>query len=308
MKRLLTGGAAIAAALAVTAPADAATTFGSRLANDPANSGECAMLAAPCTLAGRIHPADGVLADTGAPVDGVVTRFRIKGYGIGGPATVRPRVIQLSGLGAATADGAGAASGDQVVVPTDEDGADVVVQTYATRMRIKRGQFLGLDGTNVAATYNTSGDKFTHLFDPALADGAAARPATAATGELLVQADIEPDADGDGLGDETQDPCVDSAAKRCPDSSRDTTAPRLSRLKIRGRTLRLTVSETATIDLRIRRSGKTAAKRSVRVAQGSKRLTLPTRKLRRGRYELRVVATDTSGNASKAKTLRLTVR
>ncbi|WP_138974093.1 hypothetical protein [Patulibacter medicamentivorans] len=307
MNRLFIGGVVLGT-LAFAAPADAAVTVGSRLINDPANSGECAMLASPCTLAARIHPQDGSLNDAGAPVDGVVTRFRIKGYGIAGPATVRPRVVRLGGFRPGAADGAAGATGEPLVVPTDDDGTDVPVHAYSTRMTIRRGEFLGLDGTNVAATYNSSGDAFTYVFDPGLVTGAAARPSSSVTGELLVQADIEPDADRDGFGDETQDTCVASDTKRCSDSPRDTTAPGLTKARLRGRTLSFSISEAATVTVRIRRSGRTAAKRTVRVGAGAKRLTLPTRGLRRGRrYEVRVTAADPAGNVSKPKTLRFTV-
>jgi hypothetical protein len=46
---------------------------------------------------------------------------------------------------------------------------------------------------------------------PPLGDGEARAPFSTIDDELLVNADIEPDCDGDGLGDETQDALADCA-------------------------------------------------------------------------------------------------
>ena len=81
---------------------------------------------------------------------------------------------------------------------------------------MKKGDHLAIDGTNVNATYNSSGDKFSYLFAPPLVDGQGARGSTSVTGELLVQAVIEPDADHDGFGDETQDQCPTQANTQGP--------------------------------------------------------------------------------------------
>ena len=52
------------------------------------------------------------------------------------------------------------------------------------------------------------------MFDPALP--ATRRPRPSLAGELLLNADVEPDADGDVYGDETQDNC---AGRRQPDQA-----------------------------------------------------------------------------------------
>ena len=96
MPRLTAATLAAAAALLVLAPlSHAAVTFGSRLNHNPANSGECQMLTTPCTIASFIVPTDpnGDPYSGGAPVDGVITKFRIRGFGgNGAPASVTFRL------------------------------------------------------------------------------------------------------------------------------------------------------------------------------------------------------------------------
>ncbi len=85
--------------------------------------------------------------------------------------------------------------------------SDTPIREFPARVPVSQGNHLALDGTNVHATYDSSGDKFSYVFNPPLVAGQGPRGAATATGELLVQAVIEPDADGDGFGDETQDGC-----------------------------------------------------------------------------------------------------
>jgi hypothetical protein len=71
-------------------------------------------------------------------------------------------------------------------------------------VRLERGRFRG---TDFEATYNAASDKFSYVFMPALLAGQIPQPSLETTGELLIKGVIEPDADGDGFGDETQDRC-----------------------------------------------------------------------------------------------------
>ena len=76
------------------------------------------------------------------------------------------------------------------------------------RLPVKKGQQLAIDGTDVEANYSQNGDT-VQLRLRAAAGRRQRRPRLAGIGmsELLVQATIEPDADGDGFGDEIQDQC-----------------------------------------------------------------------------------------------------
>src|SRR6202008_4190880 len=147
----------------------------------------------------------------GAPVDGVITKFRIRAYGLDAPANVTFRLARVTRQDPQHDDAApatAAGNGPSATVPVYNPGEDTPVTEVPGSLRVKTGDYLAIDGTNVAATYNSSGDKYTYRYDPPLADGQAPRPSNEATGELLVQAVIEPDVDNDGLGDESQDPQI----------------------------------------------------------------------------------------------------
>jgi hypothetical protein len=95
---------------------------------------------------------------------------------------------------------------------------------------VTKGDHLAIDGTNIAATVNNSGQRFSYVFTPPLVPGQGPRGSQSATGELLVAATIEPDADHDGFGDETQDKCVtqNTAGQAC-----DNTPASFSRFKVK---------------------------------------------------------------------------
>ena len=83
-------------------------------------------------------------------------------------------------------------------------------------------------------------------------------------------------------------------------AGRDTTRPRITRVSIRGRRLRLRLSERATVTVRI--DGKRRVRRTL--AAGTRTVKLPS--LRRGRHRLTIVAVDLAGNRST--TVRRTTR
>ena len=85
-------------------------------------------------------------------------------------------------------------------------------------MPIKQGQQLAVDITkSVGIIYNSNGDKRSYLFSsPTLQEGEGQRASNDVLNELLVQASIEPDADNDGFGDETQDQCPTQATTHGP--------------------------------------------------------------------------------------------
>ncbi len=234
-KRWLTAALAIAGLLAPPATGYAATTFGSRLNQEPANSGECVLLPTPCTLVSFIHPSDpnGDPYSGGAPSDGVITKFRIRAFGEGNtPAVVTFRLADISrpnpaDQGVAVATGAG--TGPTVTVQPG-NGITTAIQEFPGRLPVKKGNHLAIDGTNVWATYNSGGDQFSYRYDSPLVAGQGPRTSNQATGELLVAAIIEPDVDGDGSGDETQDQCSRQKTTQGPC---DDTKPVTSALKFR---------------------------------------------------------------------------
>jgi hypothetical protein len=314
----ITSAALAAGALLAALPASgqAATTFGSRLLNEPANGGDCMQLTTPCTLASYIHPSDpnGDPDATGAPTDGVITTFRIRAFGEGAPAQVTFRLADVTRPDPNDRDNAlatAAGTGPTVTIP-EGNGGDVPVLEYPARLAVKRGNHLALDGTNVHATYNSSGEKFTYRFDQPLVDGQGARASNDVTGELLVQAVIEPDLDRDGFGDETQDLCLSSPSSAPPcapsDLGRDRTKPRVSALKVGRAALSYRLSERAKVSVRIVKKGRTVKRLSASGVPGRNKLAINRRALAPGRYTVVVSARDNAGNTSVVKRIALRVK
>ncbi|HEX6584162.1 MAG TPA: hypothetical protein VF056_11225 [Thermoleophilaceae bacterium] len=342
MTKTLTALAAVAAGmLALPAAGQAATTFGSRLNNDPANAGECANPPDPgtCTLVSFIHPSDpnGDPYSGGAPVAGVITKFRIRAFGEGGAAaTVTFRLADISRPDPQNATNAIAtlvAEGPTVTIPAS-NAPETPILEFPARVTVAQGNHLALDGTNVWATYNTSGDKFSYVFKPPLVAGQGPRGSVDATGELLVQAVIEPDADGDGFGDETQDGCPTQGSNQ---GACDNAGPVISGVAVRGRTINYSLSEAATLTFTLQkaRPGRRVRGRCRRPTRrnrqrprclryvtlpgsftdageaGANSLTLPRRlggrRLGPGRYRLLITARDQFGNETQA-TKRFVIR
>ena len=334
MTRALAGLAVVAAGmLALPAGGHAATTFGSRLNHEPANSGECGNPPDPgqCTLVSFIHPIDpnGDPYSGGAPVGGVITKFRIRAFGEGGTAaTVTFRLADISRPDPQNANNAVAtlvAEGPTVTIPAPDPSApETPILEFPARVTVKQGNHLALDGANVWATVNNSGDKFSYVFKPPLVAGQGPRGSTDATGELLVQANIEPDADGDGFGDETQDNCPSQPTTQ---GACDNTAPGVTGIAVGRRALSYSLSETANVGVVVQKAAKGRRVRGtcrrltrrnrtrprctrwVRLGDfigsgnaGANTATIP-RRLRRanlapGLYRVVITATDVAGNVS----------
>ena len=318
--RLITNNRAKLATLALTAaglaafPAagQAATDFGSRLKNDPTD-GSCKALIGPCTYAAFIQPSDpnGDPYSGGAPVDGVITKFRIRAYGEnGGPGQVTFRLAQVTATpNAPTAVAKAAGTGPTVTIPADPGNGDVPVNEYAARLRVKKGDQLAIDTSNVNAIYNSNGSKYTYVYSPTLVQGAGPRASQDVTNELLVAARIEPDRDGDGFGDETQDGC---ATQKSNQGACDTTKPLVAGLTIkRNKSIRFRLSEAATVKLRVerKRGGKFRRVKGLTVTghAGLNKVSL-RKKLKVGRYRLVASATDANGNAARRVTKKLRLK
>jgi hypothetical protein len=112
-----------------------------------------------------------------------------------------------------------------------------IVNPFATRLPVSGGEILGLRGENAASTYDgMAGDNVLELpgGDPAPGE---TRSAVGAPEDLLtlvnVSAVLEPDADGDGFGDETQDQCPTSATTQgpCPTTAAAPTGQRAAAIR-----------------------------------------------------------------------------
>ncbi len=200
MARLVPVLTAAVLVLAAAAPARAAVTIGSPLTR-PAEgaSGSCAV-SSRCAWVPTA--ADDASALT-APFDGVVVRWRLRLDS--GPATLRLRTVQPYGSGV----GATATGGDVTAVAGDN--------SFATRLPIARGGRIALDGAAVPTAFHLAGSTGTlqriQYTPPAFADGDVESVDATVSDELLLNADVERDADGDGYGDETQDACPGDAMR-----------------------------------------------------------------------------------------------
>jgi hypothetical protein len=338
LKKLLIPLAAVAVLLVVAPAGNAAVSFGSlRTTNDP-NEGPCEdPLNSACSLVQFIVPTNpnGDQSSAGAPIDGVITKFRIRAFGDGGPAQVTFRLADITLPDPNNADNAlatAAGTGPTVTVP--EGTGDPTPTTQApARLPVKKGQHLAIDASmNIRATYDASGSKFSYVFVPPLVDGQGARGSNAVVGELLMSADVEPDADHDGFGDETQDQCPTQATTQGPC---DTAAPAVSGLRVSGGKIFYTLSEGATVSFKLEKalSGRKVAGKCVRQtrrnrhrprctrfttlaaglagpgAVGANQLAIPKfrgRKLGAGSYRLTMTVTDAAGNsATTTKSFRI---
>ena len=181
--------ATVLAALGPAAAAQAVTTVGSDLSKN-ATMTPCAT---PCTM----FTGDNATAAPSAvaPFDGVVVRWRVRS---GGAATgLALRALRSAGTGSYT----GVATSDP------QNVTQAGVATFPARMAVKAGDVIGLDdrsgNAKIAAAASSTA---IYAFSPLLGSFAHI-PSKQANQELLVNADIEHDVDGDGYGDETQDLC-----------------------------------------------------------------------------------------------------
>jgi hypothetical protein len=133
-----------------------------------------------------------------APSSGVVVRWRIK---VGAPtAPVALRVIRRPRPLSQAKTGGG--TGPTVTPPTNQ------TKTYDVRLPIFAGNAVGIDyppaGMFPFAGFSGTSGASLARWQPALVDNDPPRVPTNSFSdiELLVNADIEPDADADGFGDE----------------------------------------------------------------------------------------------------------
>ena len=212
--------ACVFAALVLPSAAGAAETIGTRLdlpvthnITDMDGTGE--RFAHHPTLEASYFASGGLTAD--AP--GVVTRFRMKFMGTTNSPQFRLRVLSRSDVDTLTA---GPAS--QVV-----DAVANSTPEYPVRVPINTGQEIGIDlmpfpvfFVSAAFFYSDGSSGSRHQKGSGgvgpLPPNTAGDYPVVSNAVILANADIEPDADKDGYGDETQDLCSSDASTQgaCP--------------------------------------------------------------------------------------------
>jgi hypothetical protein len=217
MRRTLVAAAVVVSSATIPAAASAATTLGSDLSPEPNSSG--CFGGDPCTETNTTLPG----AQLTAPVDGVVVRWRVRAADTDpGGNTLRLKVIRdPTGSGAFTS----LRTSETRTVP--DHGGTPQTFTFSSQLPIAAGDRIALDldaasdGTLDLAIHVSQPGTTLVLWNPTLADGTTplSPDMTFAPGEeAMFNADMEPDADADGFGDETQDQCPTDASTQgqCP--------------------------------------------------------------------------------------------
>lgn len=190
----LLGTAAVAAA--APGAASAAETIGSDFSKAPSAALRSCPGAAPCTWTLHRHG----FFPTDLPMASVVTAYTVQ---LSPGAQVRPRLLVRNDDGSFTA-----AERGEVATGSAAGG----VQSFRTHLLVgNRYATLALDVLSGSVGVAADDVLSYGTFVPALGDGATATAAEA-DGDLMLSATTEADWDGDGLGDESEDPCVGS----CP--------------------------------------------------------------------------------------------
>jgi hypothetical protein len=217
---------ALAAGLALPSAASASVAIGTNFASDAGGNSPngCESV---CTATNIQLPAANTAAGgLTAPSDGVVVRWRVKSGSSGNPISLR--VLHPAG-GTFNFTGAGTSAPSQTV--------SGLTDPIPTRLPIRAGDSIGLNPQNSALVWApTNGGTLafwstTNGFTNGLNDGAtgtgtgSSGNGSSTAGEVLVQAVIEPDADKDGFGNETQDGCPGDAARQTPPCGSGNTNP-----------------------------------------------------------------------------------
>jgi hypothetical protein len=207
----LAGSLGTAIALLLASQAGAAVTIGSNLNSSGAVS-QCGAGVSCTFLLSTLPAANSAPGGIRSPIDGVVVRWRIKSGSSGNAVNLRV----LRPAEGTTWTGAGTSATGTTVFGTSP--------YFSTRLPIRSGDALGLNDSSAGLFFGNTAGTFLG-FTPALADGETRGPIMGGgPRELLIQADVEPDADADGFGDETQDPCLgQSGPDGCDREPPDTT-------------------------------------------------------------------------------------
>ncbi len=163
----------------------------------------------------------------------------------------------------------------QTVAESSTGNVEFGQNTFAARIPVQAGdRFAAAAGPSTPIVYCPSADSSDEMsYTPSnVAVGSANEYATSSSVRIAITAVIEPDADGDGYGDETQDKCPRSAAIQaieCPVIALGTygLANKGSALVLASASSQSTVSVSGTV--KIPKSGKKKAK-TVTIFGGSK--------------------------------------
>ncbi len=191
--------AALVAICVGASPAVAATTVGSPHLSTQSD-GDLFCDSPPCVIV--LDKIDGDVVGT---PKGVITSWSVR-KALG---TLQLRVLR-NRPGEFVADELHATN---INVSDEENGnGDDIVRTFVTHMRVEAGDYIGAvadSGSKLGYLAGSPGDQNFEV-NAVDADVTSTNPET--TYEPLISARVEPDADNDGYGDESEDDCPSSAA------------------------------------------------------------------------------------------------
>jgi hypothetical protein len=199
----------------VPSSAGAATVFGADLNHNPEN------FSSNLSITNVIQP--GGADDNGAPVSGILTSVRVRTTGfMGGTGVIR--VLSLVSHPSATAYTFNNSAPEVPVTMAGDNTPEGHITEVLTRRPIAVGQRLGWQSltntTNQLVSYNDPSAECALAFaSHPPGEDLAYTTNTCNHNVVLIAGTIEPDADGDGFGDETQDACPNSGQAQhlpCP--------------------------------------------------------------------------------------------
>jgi uncharacterized repeat protein (TIGR01451 family) len=180
----------VVAALAPASAAGAATTVGSDLSKD-ATASVCGLNTSCTYFTGDATSGAPVAV---APFDGVVVGWRVKSGSVA--SGVRLRTLRPVGAGKYVSAGL-----------ADPQALKFGTNAFLARVPVKAGDVIGIDDNAAAKIFASPAPTAAFYFQPLDAGSVGQTPTKQTSRELLLSADIERDADGDGYGGETQDLC-----------------------------------------------------------------------------------------------------
>jgi len=216
-----------------------------------------------------------------SPIDGVITSWSFQG----GPSapTIDFKVARQTGPAIF-----------KIVGESGSAGPDpAAVTQFPIRVPVQAGDVLGLYYPGIGACRRSPAPGYTvHRFFGNATPGGETNyaPITSPTIQLDVAAIVEPDCDGDGFGDETQDPDVSSCTP--PGSTGDTAPPDTTITK---KPKDKTSKKTTTFEFSSNEPGSTF-ECSLDGAQFAPCSSPDTVKVKKGKHSFQVRAKDAAGN------------
>lgn len=225
-----------------------------------------------------------------SPIDGVVTRWRVRVDNQLADQTAALRVIRGD-------VGSGRSGTEQIPIAAG-------TYAFSTMLPIKTGDALGLDASKdlrLQSSVTLPGDSYA-IWRPPLAEGGAGTAPTSSSQTGFTNdfnADIEPDADNDRFGDETQDLCpiqADGQGGAC-----DFAAPTS---EIRNGPKKKTKSQNATFKFTSDDPNATFQCRLEKKPFAACTSPKKYKKLKVRKHRFRVQATDSKGNVGPIDSFR----